>query len=239
MVTDIVVVTCDRYITLEQTLQYIWERTTPDTYRITVIDDASTDGTQEYLTHLKETKQIYQLDLRPERLGCTRYFDGIFELTESDPVVFTDDDILCPKLEPDWLSQGLEAMETHPGMGLIALNNPEANLGGGRALRKYYSRDVTLIQAVGGTFGFIRREVLKDCAGIGIPALDLIPAQSLCYQIWMHPTHWRIGYLTYVYCFHNQEWSNRANRITTNPRRRHLLNPEDENTLEPRETLRG
>ena len=238
MVTDIVVTTCDRLETLQKTIRYILKRTTPDTYRITVVDDLSQDKTWRYLTKLEKAGIIYRAILRPERLGCTRYFDGMFECTESDPVVFTDDDILCPKLEPDWLSQGLEAMETHPGMGLIALNNPEANLGGGRAL-KQPGEIVTTIQAVGGTFGFIRREVLKDCGGIGIPALNLIPAQSLCYRIWMHPKHWKIGYLTYVYCYHNQNWSVRARRVTTNPRRYHLLNPEDENTLEPRETLRG
>jgi len=47
MVTDIVVITYNRLDTLKKTLRYILERTTPGTYRLTVIDDVSKDETLE------------------------------------------------------------------------------------------------------------------------------------------------------------------------------------------------
>ena len=236
MVTDIVITTYNRLDTLRLTLEYIWERTTPSTYRITVVDDVSKDSTREYLMDLQAAGDIYRAFLRPERLGATRYFDGMLELTKSDPLVFTDDDILCPNLEPDWLTQGLDAMKTHPDVGLLALNNPEANLRYGRAL-KQPGKVVTINHNVGGTFGFIRRSVLKDCAGIGIPVLPQIPAQSLCYRIWMHPKHWQVGYLTEVYCSHNETFSVRVDKPSRKPS--YLVLPIDKDTLEPNELCRG
>ena len=201
------------------------------------MDDCSKlDRTQDIIRYLEKRGSIYKAVCRPKKLGCHRYFDGMLELTESDPIVFTDDDILCPKLDPDWLSLGLKAMETHPKFGLIALNNPEANLARGRCLKQYVDEDVTLIQAVGGTFGFIRRSVLKDCAGEHLLAFKNIPAQSLCYRIWMHEKNWKIGYLTNVYCQHNQAVSVRARNFISN---QYKLEPIDELTLEPKEELRG
>ena len=47
MVTDIVVITYNRLDTLKKTLRYILERTTPGTYRLTVIDDDTLEPKEE------------------------------------------------------------------------------------------------------------------------------------------------------------------------------------------------
>ena len=116
----------------------------------------------------------------------------------SDPVVFTDDDILCPDVEPDWLARGLTVMQRRRNIGLLALNHP-------RAARKKIGPDpelpVTYCKAVGGTFMFVQREYLRTeplphaWANFGIT-----PTTKRCAMA--RHGGWRIAYLTDTYCQH-------------------------------------
>ena len=153
--TDIVVTTCDRVSLLKNTIVHILQRTASDSFNLTVIDDASKDGTQEYLRHM-QFKSIFL----KERVGIPAHLRSMLNLTTSDPIVFTDDDILCPKLDPDWLVRGLNAMETYPKLGILALNLPQCNIDNKRKLIQA-GPEVSICHYVGGSFVFIRRRVLK------------------------------------------------------------------------------
>jgi len=155
---DIVVTTCDRLSYLRKTLRNIRGHTSTP-YRLTIVDDASTDGTVEYLRGEAVTGPIDNIILRsgwvdnvilrPTRVGPGVYLQDMLYLTTSDPIVVTDDDVLCPKLEPDWLAQGLQALKDHPELGVLALNNPQCNV---RQSRHIQSRgpQVTTCKFLGG-----------------------------------------------------------------------------------------
>jgi len=228
--TDIVVITCERLECLIQTLRYIWDRTfTP--YRLCVIDDASVEGNSAFVESLRDQGMLDDALLRTERAGISANLRMVEALTTSDPVVFTDDDILCPCLEPDWLARGLEAMEQMPGLGLLALNNPQCNVGD---RRRKIERDgpVTLCRNVPGSFVFVRRAVLATCCPAdGVQS----PVKMMC---WMaRGQGWQIGYLTHVYCQHIGERSARTGKDLT--RLAELVLPIDDKTLEPPEEFRG
>lgn len=201
--TDIVITTCERLPLLKRTLSHIWERTTSP-YRLHVIDDASTGENAKYLKGLEAEGRIDSLLLRKERSGVAANLLAIPGITQSDPLVFSDDDILCPELDPDWLSQGLEAMRTHQRFGMLALNNPQADLG---KSRKIYASEVdgvvTRCRNVGGTFVFIRRSVLETYPRpdtrpyVGKP---WGPIHRLC--LFVAHKGYQVGYLTHVYCQH-------------------------------------
>ena len=232
MVTDIVVTTFNRIETLKKTLQYIWDRTnTP--YRLTIIDDFSEDGTQEYLRELLATGKVAAIHLHPERRGIEFYLEDHLQLTTSDPIISVDDDILCPELKPDWLAQGLQAMKHHPELGVVALNNPYENWSNRRPWKKPAGKHVTYIHAVGGTFAFMRREILQDCVGPDKPVLNKSPMLTLGQRVWAHPRGFKVGYLTNVYCQHNQGMSTRTGRDSTS--RLAKVPPMNPNTLEPEE----
>ena len=228
--TDLVVMTRNRLPLLKRTLSYILERTvTP--YRLRVIDDASTEGNAEYLRALHAEGKLASVAIHSRRVGIPAHLRALSAITASDPVVFTDDDVLCPLLSPDWLAQGLAAMRNHPRLGIMALNSPHCNVGGKRG-RKEQAGAVTYCRNVPGTFVFVRRAVLERCApddGIASPVKEMCLTAA--------QRGWRVGYLTDVYCQHigvvsarNQK--NLSKELT-------LVLPSDPFTLEPPDAYKG
>ena len=204
---DLVVTTCNRLQYLRWTLKYIVERTTTP-YRLTIVDDASTDGTVEYLRgepvpgsvdsiilHKRWYKAwFHQVRLNPERRGPGDYLRDMLYMTTSDPIVVVDDDILCPELKPDWLAQGLQALEDHPELAVIALNNPQCNVRHSRHVQ-LRGPQVTTCKFLGGTFLFIRRRALEGY--VPAPNSRLGPIKT-----WLRTLSEPRGYLTNVYCQH-------------------------------------
>jgi hypothetical protein len=201
MATDIVVLTRNRLDCLRQTMAHIMTRTrTP--HNLHVIDDASEEGNVEYLLGLWLEREIETLVLRRRRYGPNANLNAAVWLTSSDPVVFTDDDVLCPDVEPDWLARGLAAMEERPRLGILALNHP--------GQPRHPMKDdgtVTYCKRVGGTFMFIRRKVLENWH---LPVDKGAPTNRRC--IHAKAQGWQIGYLTDTYCHHIGKFSARTGR---------------------------
>lgn len=227
MATDIVVTTCGRLPLLKRTLEYIWDRTTTS-YRLHVIDDASSNAA--YLKRLRRQGKVASIRLHTERVGIPAHLRAISRITASDPVVFTDDDILCPLVEPDWLAQGLEAMRRFPKLGLLALNNPQCNTDGKRG-QTIPGKLVTLCRNVPGSFVFVRRAVLASCQPMdGTQS----PVKAMCHLAARRG--WRVGYLTHVYCQHIGAKSVRTGKDFSGLLE--LVPPVDGDTLEPSEEFR-
>jgi len=229
-VTDIVVMTCERLELLKRTLTYIRERTTTP-YRLHVIDDGSTEGNAHYVSELLSEGKLASVLLRSERAGISASLRSIGGMTTSDPVVFTDDDILCPRLDPDWLARGLEAMERYPDLGLLALNQPQCNAGGKRG-ETTPGAPVTLCRNVPGSFVFARRVVLATCCP---PNKVQSPVKEMCDLA--TGQGWQVGYLTHVYCQHIGSRSVRTGKNLVNLLE--LVPAIDGDTLEPPEEFRG
>ncbi|HUW30358.1 MAG TPA: glycosyltransferase [Planctomycetota bacterium] len=227
MTTDIVVTTCERLPLLKRTLAHIWERTiTP--YRLHVIDDASANA--DYITVLRDEGRVASVLLRPQRAGISANLRAISRITVSDPVVFTDDDALCPKLDPDWLARGLAAMRQFPKVGLLTLNNPQCAMDSKRG-KETPGDPVTLCRNVSGQFVFVRRAVLTTCHP---PDGVRSPVKVLCRMARAHG--WQVGYLTHVYCQHIGSRSVRTGKNLS--RLFEWVPPVDDDTLEPPEEFR-
>jgi len=228
--TDIVVTTCERLPLLQRTLEHLWARTeTP--YRLHVIDDASVGGNQAYLAALLAAGKVARVHQHTRRVGIPFHLRSLTKITASDPIVFTDDDILCPRLEPDWLARGLAAMEQYPELGLLALNSPECNVTGGRG-QKEPGEPVTFCRNVGGSLVFARRAVLDACQP---PDGTTSAVKWLCLDAARRG--WRIGYLTSVYCQHVGTISVRNQKDLS--RIIDPVLPVDSETLEPPDAYKG
>jgi len=236
MTTDIVVMTCERLDLLKRTLEHIWARTKTQ-YRLHIIDDASTTGNADYIRGLLQEGRIYNAVLREARAGIPAALHTALQITKSDPLVITDDDILCPRLEPDWLARGLAEMEDLPQLGVLAMNNPQSNVGDkGQRLNRRRARavngGVTICRNVGGTFAFVRRAVLRDFTP---PPRTEMSFKTMCINC--RRDGWLVGYLTDVYCQHLGIVSVRMRRKIDSCFHNVLpLNPE---TLIPAEQYRG
>lgn len=222
---DIVITTRNRPSKLLKTLYWIQERTLT-LHRVHVIDDCSRDwrmgDTVPMLIDAFRNDLVHHLILRGEHTGVMANLNIGAWSSFSDPTVFVDDDVLCPKLQPDWLHRGIEAMKRRPKLGMLALHHPGAKV-------KRTERDgiVSYCKSLGGTFLFIRREVL-----IAHPLphergnLDK-PMERRCKDV--RAAGWEIGVLENVYCQHIGDYS----VLTGGPYPGKSIPVKDEDTLEP------
>jgi GT2 family glycosyltransferase len=244
MAIDIVVTTRttrDRQVRLDylkQCLTFIIERTrTP--YRLIVIDDASEPGTgaRAYLQEMERQGKIHELVLRRERWGQRANLNLGFELSLSDPIIFTDDDVLCPDVEHDWLTRIVKAFDERPDFGLIALNSPGKNYlrtdqGGARGAFNKVG-PITESKALPGHMVGTRRKVLegwryKTHKGQDIRHGGHYPDSQRCGRA--REVGMRIGYLTETFCYHCGDVPVRAEKPTET-----ILVPVDMKTLRPPE----
>lgn len=223
---------------VEKCIKFLNERTrTP--YHLIVIDDASEPGTgvRGLLQGLEASGKIHKLVFRNERWGQRANLNLGFEMSRSDPIVFTDDDILCPDVNPDWLRRLLDAMRSHREFGIVALNSPGKNYervdqGGARgAIRRV--GPITECKALPGHFQCVQRRVLtgwqhKTHKGQNIRGGGYFPDSQRCGRA--REVGLKIGYLTDTFCFHCGDVPVRADKPTET-----ILMPVDWKTLRPPE----
>lgn len=225
--TDIVIMTCGRLPLLKRTLAYLWERTSTP-YRLQIIDDASENA--GYVRVLQVEGKIVRARVHTQRVGISHHLRTLKRITASDPMVFSDDDILVPRLEPDWLAQGLAAMKRYSDLGILALNTPGCNVRHSRGDIEP-AGEITYCRNVPGAFCFVRRAVLAKC-----PPPDGVesPVKWMCAS--STEAGWRVAYLTHVYAQHIGPVSMRTGRDWSRDLERVL--PVDSETLAPPEEYR-
>src|SRR5690348_15354303 len=127
---DIVITTFDRKEFTRRMIDYIRERTkTP--YRIIVVDNNSDDGTQEMLFNMKHNGIVSHLVLLEENYGIHMAKNYGLDLVRSTPYyIDTDNDLLPPKLDPDWIARLIELMDKNPEYGAISCQ-PQVLVGSG------------------------------------------------------------------------------------------------------------
>lgn len=195
-VIDIILTTYNRPDYLRQTVAHILARTRSP-YALHVIDDASDDDeTHAYLSGLLADGRLATLVTRRERAGMMANRTVASWLAFSDPFVVTDDDVLCPDMEPDWLARATDAMLARPKLAVLALNHPGA-------YRIPFDQDdeVVYCEAVGSTFQFVRRRLIeawhlphyRGNFGVTEELQRCGAARDRGFQV---------GYMRAVYCYH-------------------------------------
>ena len=232
IVTDIVLSTKNRLPLLMRTMDYIFERTTSP-YRLHVIDDASTEGNVEYLKRLRTEGRLARLILHQKSKEMGANWNEAAKIAKSKIIVYTEDDVLCPKLDPDWLARGLATMAKYPQMGMLALNAPT----GRQSLRdKKRVGPITICNKVGFTLTFVRlaqmKQIIIPHSGGKLEGIVLgkhgIHIINACAKS-MRVRGFEVGYLTDVYCQHIGAISERTGKNL----RARLIEPVDADTLQP------
>lgn len=227
MATDIVIGTRNRIEMLRRVIDCIRERTTTP-YELTVIDDASSDGTADYLRNAGIRTQTHIT-----QAGMHGNLMEVAGLTASDPVICTDDDALCPLLEPDWLARLLEGMASHPTVMMLGLNNPGDNKSGSR---HPYNDDGIIVYSryVSGHFLAMRRKLLVQSRMLFRDA-ETRRSPNKTQAHWVHAHGGQVGYLRDVYTQHFCPQSlRRPGKVWSNL----MIEPVDALTLEPPEEYR-
>jgi len=98
-----------------RTLQYLKERTKYP-YRLFMINNG---GNDEFL--IEHADEFFLVIDPGVNIGIHAAWNISLALAESDYFITTDNDILVPDVEPDWLTQLVHMMDERPDFGAIAL----------------------------------------------------------------------------------------------------------------------
>jgi glycosyltransferase involved in cell wall biosynthesis len=207
MITDIVISTYNRLPLLKRTLEYLYERTT-SAFHLHVIDDASTEGNREYLQGLLDCGMLAGAVLRDKRTHVAMNWHTAAWLANSDILVYSDDDVLVPRLDPDWLSRGLAAMAQYPTLGMLALENPSALTS--KAIKPIRQMGpLMLCDRVASHFAFIRRDLMRSiiipAVGEKLAGIPIYSNGKMIDRAWSYAVRERgylVAYLRGVYCQH-------------------------------------
>jgi GT2 family glycosyltransferase len=110
----IVVLTNNRLHLISQCVEKVLARTSPLTREIVIWDNASEDGTPEYLAGLRDPRMRV---LRSERNVGQNGYARAFRTTSSTHLIELDDDIV--DAPPNWDARLLEAYEKLPEVGFL------------------------------------------------------------------------------------------------------------------------
>ena len=118
---DIIVLTWNQKSLIKEFTDSILENTiTPS--RLIIIDNASKDGTQDYLKTLKGNEIVkIEVIFNKENLGYVGGMNQGLVLSKSEYVCLMNNDVLVTK---GWLSKMIKVAESHPQIGIV---NPQSN----------------------------------------------------------------------------------------------------------------
>lgn len=224
-----------------KTIDMLYERTYPDTFKLHVFDNGSDKATRDELIKLLESKRIESLHLDNRNTGCL-YNKGIFYMMNESTdkyFVVTDNDVYPPKIEPDWLSQMINIMEDNPNLGMLAPQLPP------QSLQQPYmiEDDIVRCMGVGNTLKIVRREAfpIKSYQ----QALGAYGDDGMVSNM-MREEGWTIAFCRNIFCYHAGQctnWGYTNEQIALDPRKigygePFVYNLKDSETFEPEEKHR-
>jgi len=218
--------TWNRIDLLKKTVNAFIERTkTP--FRMIIIDNGSTDGTVEWLDDLVNTNhgvdKLFVAITDGEKRTIAGAFDFAFQFVKSEYFITTNDDIIPPDLEPDWVQQLLGLIKKYPEYGGIDCYPqyvPNVTWGDNPDLA--YPR-----KSLGGYLRIQRKEDVKAMGGFGDRTWDDIEFFKRMQRIdkkCAYAKHVRVNHLGYMlenkgygdfkdYPLHNDKSNSRWKRI--------------------------
>lgn len=119
---DVMMLSCNRARITEIAVAEIVRRTRLP-FRLTVLDNGSTDGSPEMLARLHAEGLIDQLVISKENTGVHYGFNQLLARVESKPYyICTDNDLIpaVPDRKGDWLHKLIALMEDYPEYGAVA-----------------------------------------------------------------------------------------------------------------------
>ena len=197
MTVDIVIATWQRLDFTKACINHIVERTrTP--YRIIVVDNGSTDGSQEWLSNCPH---VDTLVLSEANYGIHWAWNTGLSLVRSKPYfVTTDNDILAPALEPDWLSRLVALMDEFPQYGAVACR-PQVLVGERGDL--FEDADLVVCRPwVGASLRIMRTDVVRMVGGWRREKIPGRDNEERWIADKLHQVGLSVGYARDIRCWH-------------------------------------
>ena len=197
MTIDICMVTFNRKEYTQNAIEYLNERTkTP--FRLFVIDNCSTDGTQDLLNKFYDEGKVFRWLEVNKNSGIHAAHNIGLGIAKSDYYVSTDNDLYCADLEPDWLAQMIALMEKNPDYGAICCR-PQALTG---AMHIDENKEVTEFNHVGAHLRVHRIQATKESGGWLETWDALRNSEDKTISSALQAKGYKVGYARDIRCFH-------------------------------------
>lgn len=154
---DIFIATYLRQFYTEKTISYLKERTNYP-YRLIVLDNG---GNDEVLSKADDVMFLWVKMNHNTGIHCL--WNVALSLAESEYFITSDNDILVPKIDPDWLTQLVKLMDERPEYGAISLH-PHIFVGRGM-LNANDPEDVKEESHCGAVMRIMRTEAVRKAGG--------------------------------------------------------------------------
>lgn len=216
---DIFMTTFNRKEFTIDTINHIIKRTEPNSFQLHLFDNNSDKEMKEALYKLLIDGVICSLHLDSRNTGCL-YNKAVFHMMVEDSQKYycvTDNDVLPPKLSPDWLSQMIAIMDAHPELGLLvpqippqSFQMPDMN----RVLD-----DIVYCKAVGNTFKIVRKKSIS-IADIR-QELGAYGDDSLISNL-VKERNYEVAFCRNIFAYHSgqcENWGYKREEIDKDPRK--------------------
>jgi len=151
--TDIFITTFQRQKFTKETLEFLRDRT-KSPYRLFLIDNGGNEEFKDWVD--------YYIGIN-KNIGIHGAWNLALSLAESEYFITSDNDILVPKHDPDWLSQMSKFMDERPDYAAISLH-PHIFIGAAGIDPKDPS-DVIERNMCGAVMRMMRTQAVRDAGG--------------------------------------------------------------------------
>lgn len=139
-------------------------------YRLFIINDASTDGTTEWLTKYADTYNVHKTITLSQRHGIAKTTNVGVSSTQSDPFVWGNDDFYW---KPKWDTECLRLLRDYPNAGIVSsfrlnVTAPNKNKVVALEINDQGTPLVVSLPIHGGAW-MVRRQAWIDGEGFSLP----------------------------------------------------------------------
>lgn len=214
---DIFITSWRRVDFTERTINSILERTTPGTYKLHILDNESSSESRRVLLPYLDDGRVESVLFHRTNTRCL-WGKAVFHAmvnSDSPYYVVSDNDVLAPKLTPDWLSQMVSLMNTHTDIAFLAPQLPP------QGLQEPYmvTNDVVYCKAVGNTLKMVRKEAFP--VGMYPQTMDAFGDDGLVSSL-VRERGYKVAFCRNIYCLHlgqTVNWGYKPEEINDDPRK--------------------
>lgn len=159
---DIVMVSHNRAEITQRCLDYLYDRTTRDSYRLILIENGSKDGTTHRLLNHPAISDFVSLG---DNVGIHVAKNYGLMMVRSSFYIDTDNDILVPKYEEgeDWIERMVDLQKRHSDFAAITLR-PQVLVGRDES-KDDKGEEVIETNHIGGCMRLMNTKLTRDAGG--------------------------------------------------------------------------